>query len=119
MPAGQTGARGEALTAAHYSADGFEVLCANYRCRQGEIDLVLRKDSLYVFAEVKTRSSAAFAQPREWVTPAKQRRVILAAGAYLQANALSEVPTRFDVVEVLLEKDGSCHITRIEDAFSL
>lgn len=116
-PTAQTGARGEALAAEYYKANGYTLLAANYHCRQGELDLVLQKDDTYVFCEVKTRSHTSLALPREWVTPKKQQRVIMAAQTWLQNQNLADVPCRFDVVEVIFQKDGSHTLNCIENAF--
>lgn len=95
------GARGEAAVAAALERRGYQVLERQYRCRWGEIDLIARSpDGVVCFVEVKTRSSAAFAQAREAVTAAKQRRLRAAAGCYLAEQVLDDEPCRFDVAEV-------------------
>ena len=70
------GRRGEQLAADWYVARGYQVVARNWRCREGELDLVRRADAgELVFCEVKTRSSDRFGVPAEAVTPAKQRRL--------------------------------------------
>lgn len=114
------GKRGECLAASHYRRAGYEVLEANYRTRQGEIDLIAQKGNLLVFAEVKTRDENSIAQPREFVTAQKQRRLILAAQHYLLRNtALAECFMRFDVVEVVLPQKGKPRVRCVENAFTL
>jgi len=96
----ELGDRGEAAVAAALERRGYRVLERQYRCRWGEIDLIARSpEGVVCFVEVKTRSSAAFAQAREAVTAAKQRRLRSAAGCYLAERALED-PCRFDVAEV-------------------
>ena len=73
------GATGEATAEAWYVAAGYAVLARNWRCREGELDLVLSRDGVVVFCEVKARSSAAFGVPAEALTPAKRRRIRLLA----------------------------------------
>ncbi len=108
-----TGSRYEALAAAFLERQGLTILERNYRCRQGEIDLIVRDGRTLVFAEVKYRSSAASGEPAEAVTPAKQRRIREAAGYYLYSHRHGEdAPCRFDVVSIL----GS-QIQWIRDAF--
>lgn len=114
-----SGAKGEELAAEHYVADGYHVLVRNYRTRLGEVDLILEKDGLLVFAEVKARGAGSIAAPREWVGPAKQRRVMAAAQQFLQEKDLGEPMLRFDVVELQYAADGSHRLTRLEDAFEL
>ena len=58
-----------------YADAGYDVLDRNWRCRDGEIDLVRRRDPVLVFCEVKTRRSTAFGVPAEAVTVTKQRRL--------------------------------------------
>ena len=97
------GAAGEAAVAAWYADRGYEVLARNWRCRTGELDLVVRKGRTLVFCEVKTRSSAAFGAPVEAVTRTKQARLRRLAGCWLEAGGrpagASEL--RFDVASVL------------------
>ena len=90
---------GEAAAAEHLRRKGYELLGMNYRTRLGEIDLIAAKGRYVVFAEVKLRRSGSFAQAREFVTPAKQRRIIAAAQSWLQMNGEKRQP-RFDVIEV-------------------
>ena len=93
------GAWGEAQTAAFLRQKGYVIRAANYRTRQGEIDLIAEGHGMLVFVEVKTRRSTAFSRPREAVTPKKLARMRLAALAYL-AETNCTLPARFDVAEV-------------------
>ncbi|HTW09924.1 MAG TPA: YraN family protein [Acidimicrobiales bacterium] len=110
----ELGRRGEDLVAAWYEEHGYEVVCRNWRCGAGEIDIVARQGALFVFCEVKTRSSSHFGAPAEAVGPAKQARLrrlatawfmsrrALAAGTPDRAQAwLRGGPARFDVAAVL------------------
>lgn len=94
------GAWGEAQTAAFLRQKGYSIRAANYRTRQGEIDLIAEYEGMLIFVEVKTRRSTTFAQPMEHVTPHKLKRMQLAALAYLAENNC-DWPTRFDVAEVI------------------
>ena len=95
------GAEGEDLSAAWYEARGYEVLARNWRCREGELDLVLHRGGTMVFCEVKTRSSLAFGSPLEAVTPVKQRRIRRLAAAWLRESGDHASDVRFDVAAVL------------------
>ncbi len=106
------GAEGEELVARRYQARGYRVVDRNWRCPQGELDLVLRKGRTLVVCEVKTRSSAAFGLPAEAVTADKQRRVRGLTLRWLDAHAFRPRTIRFDVAAVL---DGRVEIT--EGAF--
>jgi len=95
------GAAGEAQAARWYEARGFTVLARNWRCRQGELDLVLGRDGLVVFCEVKTRTSDAFGAPMEAVTRTKQVRLRRLAAAWIGQAATRPREVRFDVASVL------------------
>jgi putative endonuclease len=104
---------GEDKAAAWYAAAGYEVLARNWRCREGELDLVATKGRTYVFCEVKTRSSHAFGVPAGAVTAAKQARIRRLAVRWLQTEAQARAhQIRFDVVGIL---DGQLDV--IEGAF--
>lgn len=114
------GARGEALAAVYYERGGYLVLERNFRTRQGEIDVIAQKENTLVFAEVKTRKERAIAQPREFVTAQKQRRLILAARRYLLLHPQwAECFLRFDVLEVILPEQGRPLLRCIKNAFTL
>ncbi|HYX97629.1 MAG TPA: YraN family protein, partial [Geodermatophilus sp.] len=69
------GARGERIAAAHLTDSGLRVLDRNWRCREGELDIVARDGDTLVFCEVKTRRAVGFGHPVEAVGHAKQRRL--------------------------------------------
>jgi putative endonuclease len=87
--------------ARHYEALGYRVIDRNWHCREGELDLVLRKGRLMVFCEVKTRTTDAFGVPAEAVTRAKQDKVRHAARRYLQDPPFRPLEVRFDVAAVM------------------
>ena len=103
------GRRGERAAAHWYVANGYEVLARNWRCRQGEIDLVCtRAQSLWsrsvqvlVVCEVKTRTSASYGHPLEAVTAAKQRRLRRLAAVFVQGQRAHFDQVRFDVVAIV------------------
>ncbi|MGH8762944.1 MAG: YraN family protein [Nitrosospira sp.] len=73
------------------------LLHRNYRCRFGEIDLVMREEMTLVFVEVRLRTSQAFGGAASSITLAKQRKLLLTARHYL-ASLKTEPPCRFDAV---------------------
>ena len=92
---------GEKQAAGYLHRKGYHLLAAGYRCRMGEIDLIAQKGQKLIFVEVKLRRDAHFAEAREQVTPAKQRRILLAARYFLsQHPEYGEHYCRFDVAEV-------------------
>ena len=111
------GSAGEDLAAAWYEARGYEVLERNWRCREGEIDLVLGGPEVIVFCEVKTRRGDAFGAPVEAVTATKQRRVRMLATRWLDANPHRAASLRFDVVSVRARRGHAPEVEVIEAAF--
>jgi putative endonuclease len=98
----QLGAAGEAHAARMLRRAGLRIIARNYACPRGELDIVARKRNLIIFVEVKTRATAAHADPREAVTPAKQRRMAAAAHQFLREKKLEKCDYRFDIVSVIL-----------------
>jgi putative endonuclease len=112
------GAAGELAVARWYENLGYTVLDRNWRCREGELDLVLGRDGGVVFCEVKTRRSAAFGAPVEAVTITKQRRLRVLAARWLADHPSTRArDLRFDVASVMAAPDGSHAITVLEAAF--
>jgi putative endonuclease len=98
----QLGQAGEAAVADWYVANGYEIIARNWRCRDGELDLIAVRSRVVVFCEVKSRSSEAFGTPAEAVTPVKQRRIRRLAAQWLQGQtAIRPRAIRFDVAGVL------------------
>ena len=95
------GIGGEEAVAAWYEERGYRVLDRNWRCRAGELDLVLRRGGLVVFCEVKTRSSDAFGLPAEAVGRQKQQRIRVLAAHWLADSPSHASEIRFDVAAVL------------------
>jgi putative endonuclease len=91
---------GENLAAAHYRDHGYMVVDRNWRTKSGELDLVLRRDDLYVFSEVKARRTDRYGPPAAAVGAAKQRRIRRLALEWLEAQRLGRVDVRFDVVAI-------------------
>ena len=91
----------EELAAAWLEDQGFTILERNFRCRQGEIDIIAREKSYISFVEVKYRSREGQGDPAEAVNGSKQRGICRVAAWYLIKNGLPEdTPCRFDVVSV-------------------
>ncbi|HUP68292.1 MAG TPA: YraN family protein [Acidimicrobiales bacterium] len=104
MPDGRRalGQRGEDAVAEWYLSQGYEVVVRNWRCRDGELDLVVRDGRTFVFCEVKTRTTDAFGVPAEAVTRTKQMRLRRLAAKWLENDApVRPTDIRFDVASVL------------------
>lgn len=111
------GRRAEAAALDYLSARGLREVERNFRCRAGEIDLVMRDGDCLVFVEVRYRRSDRFGGPAESVAARKRRRLLTAAQYYLQVRpAARALAARFDVVAVRPAPRG-LHIEWIADAF--
>lgn len=95
------GDRGEDLACEHLEGLGWEVLARNWRCRDGEMDVIASQDGLLVFCEVKTRRSTRFGTPLEAVSPDKARRLRRLAWAWLAEQGRRGETFRIDVLGVL------------------
>ena len=97
------GRRAEDLALEHLERHGLELIARNYRCRAGEVDLVMEHAGLVVFVEVRSRArQSAFVSPKETVDWRKQRRLARVAAWFLRRRReyWPTGPVRFDVVSV-------------------
>lgn len=93
------GQQAENKACCYLQKQGLKLITRNFRCRYGEIDLIMQDQADIVFVEVRYRSNKNYAQGAESITPAKQQRLTNSAQCYLQRKKLWEkVPCRFDVV---------------------
>lgn len=90
---------GEEQALAHLTKHGFSLVERNFHCRGGEIDLIVQKEGMLVFVEVRKRASGQFGGAAASVIPAKQARLKKAAQFYLQRYAEPPV-CRFDVIAI-------------------
>ena len=113
------GAWGEALAAQYLRKKRYEVIACGWRCRFGEIDLIVKNRKYLVFVEVKLRKSDGFASAMEYVDRRKQDRLRMTASLYLSQNETKLQP-RFDVIEVYAPNGmdtANPEIIHLEDAF--
>ena len=113
----ELGRAGEALAAARLQAAGLEIVARNWRCRDGELDLVAAGQGLLVFCEVKTRRGNGYGSPAAAVTPAKQARLRRLAAAYLAAGATGPCRVRFDVVAVSWPRGRAPEVDHLQGVF--
>ena len=113
------GGWGEALAAEYLRKKKYEVVACGYRCRFGEIDLIVKNKKYLAFVEVKLRKSARFAAAMEYVDRHKQDRLRMTASMYLSQNETALQP-RFDVIEIYAPQGAATvkpEIIHMEDAF--
>ena len=105
-----TGDHAEQLACDFLQQHGLQLLTRNYRCRRGEIDLIMRDGDSLVFVEVRYRHRTAFGTAAETVSNSKQARIIHCANCYLTQQRAWNEPARFDVVCI----EGGLHQRRVE-----
>ncbi len=110
------GAKGENLAANYLHANGYEVLKRNYRYGRAEVDIVVRKDGILIFVEVKTRSSSQWGDPEDFVSPKKVELFLDAAFHFMQEMEY-EGEIRFDILSIIISKHSGVEIKHLKDAF--
>lgn len=99
------GKMGEIEATKYLKKLGYKIICNNFRCIQGEIDIIARDKQETVFIEVKTRNSKKYGEGREAVDKNKQKHIIEAAKYYLYKNKIEDAYVRIDVIEIYLAKE--------------
>ena len=107
------GGYGEDLAARHLVATGMVLLDRNWRCPEGELDLVLRDGGVVVVCEVKTRRDASFGTPLEAVTPAKLARLRRLAARWLREHDVRTQDVRLDLVGIDLSLPAAERIDHV------
>ncbi len=111
------GRRGEAAVEQLYLSRGYRVLARNWRCRIGELDLVVARGSTVVVCEVKTRRGSRFGGGFEAVDARKRQKLRGLAEMFCLQHPVGAASIRFDVASVRLRADGSAAIEIFDDAF--
>jgi putative endonuclease len=111
------GDRGEEIAARHLEVQGWTILHRNFRVGHREIDLVVRRDEVVAFVEVKTRAGLGYGHPLEAVTRRKRREIQLVASTWLDRHGHPSDLYRFDAIAVLLPAGGPPVVEHVEDAW--
>ena len=111
------GKKGEALAADFLTDAGMQVVERNWRCSQGEIDLVVRDGDELVFVEVKTRSGLGYGHPLEAITVAKLARLRRLAAAWCAAHPGPHGLVRIDAVAVVAPMFGAVVVEHLKRVF--
>lgn len=112
-----TGFLGEKLAKDFLRKRGYSILETNYRCHEGEIDMVTCQRDCLVFIEVRTKSNLEFGTPEESITPLKIRHLERAAQHYRQSHGKLPVSWRIDLVAIELDENSKPkRIEQIENA---
>jgi len=111
------GRYGEDVAARHLEDAGLQILARNWRCPDGEIDIVARDRGALVICEVKTRSSDRFGLPAEAVSRRKMDRLRRLAYCWLQEHPARGAEVRFDVISVMHPPAGAAVVEHLRAAF--
>jgi putative endonuclease len=115
----ELGDTGEKLAKDFLKKKGYKIRETNFRCREGEIDIIARKKDCLIFVEVRTKSSTGYGSPEESVTFAKKEKLIASALTYLNTHKDLPESWRIDFVAVELDQNGKAsRIELIENAIS-
>jgi putative endonuclease len=113
----ELGRWGEDLAADYLAGTGLVLLSRNWRCRDGEVDLIGTDGERLVLCEVKTRSGTGYGEPAEAVTAAKAARIRRVTAQWLRTYRVGWCEIRFDVLAVLCPPDGPVTVEHIQGAF--
>ena len=112
------GQHGEQLAAEFLQRQGYRIQQQNYRCREGEIDIIAWDGPTLVFIEVKTKGQSMFGAPQAMVDRHKQRKLVHVAMVYVHQHRLQQVDVRFDVVAITLLPGVPPEVTHVPAAFT-
>lgn len=102
----ELGKKGEQLAVDYLLEKGYEILAQNFIYQKAEVDIIAKKENILAVVEVKTRSSATFGDPQEFLKPKQIKRIVKAVDEYINANDL-DVEVRFDIIAIVLNKKES------------
>jgi len=108
----ETGMLGEKIACDFLGKNGYQIIETNYRCRDGEVDIIAKEQDMLVFVEVRTKKSFLFGTPEESITQRKKEKLRAVAEDYRQYHDGLPPEWRIDVVAI--QMDGSGKINRVE-----
>ena len=111
----ELGKTGEQLAVDFLLKNNYEIVERNYRFDKAEVDIIAKKDSILAIVEVKTRSTADFGNPQDFVKPKQIQRLVKAVDEYVTVNDL-DVEVRFDIIAIVKAGYGY-NIEHLENAF--
>lgn len=116
-PLQKKGAKAEQEAKHFLLKQGLRFIDANYRCKWGEIDLIMADGDSLVFLEVRLRNNKHFGSGADSITRNKQAKLLRTAQHYLQAQGQAEATCRFDVISAEQDNDNNYHFQWIRNAF--
>ena len=109
------GKTGEEIGTKYLIKNGYRIIIRNFRCRQGEIDIIAQDKNEIVFIEVKTRKNTNYGYPIDAVDKRKQKHILNASKYYIYINKLEKKNIRFDVIEIY--KKDKFYINHIKNIY--
>lgn len=109
------GNQGEAMAIEYLQKQGYLIIEKNWTTGHKEIDIIAQQEDIYIFVEVKTRTTTLHGMPEESISARKIESVIEAARIYLYDKKYKDI--RFDVISILLQKNKEPELLHIKDAF--
>ncbi len=110
------GNEGEIIAGNYLKSKGYEVLHYNWRDQKAEVDIIAKIENLYVFVEVKTRSTDFFGLPEETISKKKIKLLGIASEAFCHRYNMKDIEIRYDVISVI-KNQNETEVQHIEDAF--
>lgn len=111
----ELGKQGEEMAVAHLQKNGYTILERNYRFQKAEVDIIAQLKDTLAIVEVKTRSTADFGNPQDFVKPKQIQRLVSAVHEYVTVNSL-DVEVRFDIIAIIKE-NKMVKLEHLENAF--
>ena len=108
----ETGILGEKLACEFLGNNGYRIIEKNFRCTDGEADIIAQHQDTLVFVEVRTKSSRQFGSPEESITPIKMEHLRNVAAHYCQSHSNLPESWRIDVIAIEMNSHG--RVSRIE-----
>ena len=111
----ELGKKGEQLAVDYLIKKGYTIMERNYRFQKAEVDIIAKLKDTLAIVEVKTRSTADFGNPQDFVKPKQIQRLVKAVDEYITANNL-DIEVRFDIIAIVKQGKGF-NIEHLENAF--
>ena len=111
----ELGRKGEELAVDFLLKKGYEIIARNYIYQKAEVDIIAKKGGVLAVVEVKTRASADFGEPQQFLKPKQMQRIIKAVDFFVNDNEM-DVDVRFDIIAIVLNNKGM-NLEHLEDAF--
>lgn len=109
------GKKGEQLAVDFLLKKGYRIVARNYRFNKAEVDIMAQHGDTLAVVEVKTRSTADFGNPQDFVKPKQIKNLVMAVDEYVTKNAL-DVEVRFDIIAII-KQNNTFEIEHLKDAF--